>query len=122
MEKSSLQNYLGIPVLVQLKQPLIGVTIGGYQRLRFATDPSTPQWVPIPLVRGDRIEVTQVVQVATLSEVEGSDTMLEILWEMPRLNATDRETVLGTLIGMDDILAVTRIHSVSEVSPLIIKG
>lgn len=121
MEKSSLQNYLGIPVLVQLKNPLVGVKIGGFQRLPFASEPEKAQWIPCPLAVEGRIEATQVLQFATLLEVDGSDTMLEIRWQMPRANPDEREAVLATLIDLDSIAAVTRVHSVSE-SSLIIKG
>lgn len=121
MEKSSLQNYLGIPVLVQLKLPLVGTSVVGYRRLRFAEDPEKPQWLPGP-VTGPQggIEATQVM-AAVLLEVEGSETMLEIRWEMMRAKPEEREAVLATLIDLDSIAAVTRVHSVSE-SSLIIKG
>lgn len=121
MEKSSLQQYIGIPVLVQLKLPIVGSVVRYQQKLDYAEKPDVASWIPEPMMDESGPQATQMIQFAVLLEVEGSDTMLEMRWMAPKTDVNQQLGVIATLIDMDSIAAVTRVLKIHEAS-LILKG
>ncbi len=130
MKSSSLTAYLGVPVLVQLKNfPIVGVAVRFREKLTYSDEREIAQWIPEPVMdktpQGVVPSGTQLIQYAVLSEVDGSESHLEMTWFSrppdPRdPNDLHKKSVVATLIHMDDIMCVTRVVSVDEASPILL--
>ncbi len=130
---SNIEDYLGVPVLVQLKFPLAAVTLSGKGRIPYADEPAKSQWVPEALMVDGSPSGTQLIMCAVLCEAAGSvqtagHSVVEMRWaSVPRLDPasgapTGPVATLATLLDVKDIVAITRVVDVNEPSGLILKA
>ncbi len=135
MEPSSVKEYFGVPVLVQLRFPLAGIETRAKDKgkLPYAADPNLSQWVPIAHMVNDSPSGTQLMQCAVLYPVnDGSSTVVEMRWSSIPAEPSPEQiragaimgsvAVLATLLDAKDIVAITRVVSVTEPSSLILKA
>lgn len=133
MEASSVKDYIGVPVLIQLRFPIAGIVTRSKGKLPYAEDPNTSQWVPEAHMDGpDEKHLsptgTQLIQCAVLYAVENvAPTIVEVRWSsIPAPPAPGSGAIIGptavlaTLIDAKDIVAITRVVSVAEPSGLIL--
>lgn len=121
MNSSLLKKYLGVPLVIQLKQPLVGVFVRVKEKAPHFVDQEATQWIPQPAMTDKGIESTQVLQLAVISEIDDAMGCCEIQWNSV---SPEPRAIIATLMDLDNISAVTRVVSVTE-SPapsLIIKG
>lgn len=112
MNSELLKDYLGVPLLIQLKLPLVGVIV--LQKVafpHFKEGSEVPVWVPQPATGKEGPEATQLLQGAVISRIDDAMGTCEIQWLA--LGATPR-TVIATLMDLDNIAAVSRVVSVTE--------
>lgn len=135
-EPISLWTYLGIPVLVQLRNfPLVGVQVRFKEQLPHSEDPKTQAWIPEPVMTprvdeknqliGMDPEATQLIQFAVLYEVEGHPDLLEMRWfsRPPDPHKKDdpfKKAVICSLIQRQDIVSVSRVARVEEASTILL--
>lgn len=132
---SNIKDYMGVPVLVQLRFPLAAVTLRSNSRGRipYASEPDRSQWVPEALMLEGSPSGTQLVQAAVLFEVaggHGGHSVVEMRWsslpEPPPPGSTTTApgplATLATLLDVRDIVAITRVVGVAEPSSLILKA
>jgi hypothetical protein len=119
MNSSLLKKYLGVPLVIQLKNPLVGVFVRAKEKATHFSDPAAMYWIPQPAISDKGTEVTQVLQMAVISEIDDAMGCCEVQWmsvaETPR-------TVIATLMDLENISAVTRVVSVAEPSSILLKG
>lgn len=124
MDPSSVKDYMGVPVLVQLRFPLAGVTVSRKGKLPYADDPEKNQWVTEPFMEGGSPSATQLVAFAVLYPVtDGVASTLEMRWSSipvpppPGAGLMGQVVTLATLIDSRDIVAITRVVAVPEAPP-----
>lgn len=117
MTIAAVAKFLGVPVLVQLKIPLVMATVIEKQALPYADDPSAPQWIPSEVMAGtqeDPIPVTtHLMRYAVLRETAESSDHLEMTWTGPGARKGSQVT-FASLIDVGDIALVTRVIEVIE--------
>jgi len=133
LNPSNIKDYLGVPVLVQLRFPLAAVTLRSNSRGRipYAAEPDQSQWVPEALMIDGSPSGTQLIMCAVLFEVMGSHgghSVVEMRWSSlpePRAEGSTIQmgpiATLATLLDVRDIVAITRVVGVAEPS-LILKA
>lgn len=125
METTDIREYFGIPVLIQLKTPIVIPVVTMKQKLPHAADPTTAQWVleeamedfdksiippPPPIFSS-----VPSLRYAVLYEVEGAGgDRVEVRWLIPGM-VPGEHTIVATLVDGADIAFVTRV--VSAVAP-----
>lgn len=124
-----MHDYLGVPVQVQLRFPLAGVTVSNKGKLPYADEPEKSQWMAEPYMEHGSPSATQLVAFAVLRPVVGATTAaVEMRWSSvpvtppPGGGLMGTIATLATLIDMRDIVAITRVVSVPEPSSLILKA
>lgn len=111
MNSSLLQKYLGEPVVVQLKLPLVGIVVKTQESAPHFKTPSVPAWVPMAAAGPQGApEATQLLQGAVISEIDEAMGTCEIQWLA--ISPSPR-SVVATLMDLDNIAAVTRVVSVA---------
>lgn len=132
MEPSSVKEYFGVPVLVQLRFPIAGIMTQDKGKLPYAAEPDVSQWVPVAHMENGSPSGTQLVQCAVLCPIQdGSPSVVEMRWSSIPAPPNPSQVaagammgstaVLATLIDTKDIVAITRVVSVTEPSSLILK-
>lgn len=112
MNSDLLKDYLHVPLLIQLKLPLVGALVTQKVAFpHFKDGIEVPVWVPQPAASKEGPEATQLLQGAIISRIDDAMGTCEIQWLA--LNATPR-SVIATLMDLDNIAAVTRVVSVTE--------
>lgn len=119
MNSTLLKKYLGVPLVIQLKNPLVGVFVRVKEKALHFSEPGTPQWIPQPAASDKGTEVTQVLQMAVISEIDEAMGCCEVQWMSV---AENPRSVIATLMDLDNISAVTRVVSVAEPSSILLKG
>jgi hypothetical protein len=121
MNSALLKKYLGVPLVIQLKQPLVGVFVKVQEKAPHFSDKATAQWIPQPATSEKGTEATQILQMAVISEIDDAMGCCEVQWMSIAQNP---RSIIATLMDLDNIAAVTRVVSVAELDPpsLIIKG
>lgn len=135
---ADIEDYFGVPVLVQLKFPLASVMVNGKARgrLPYAADPEKSYWVPMPNMEGGGPSATQLMMFAVLREAAPSvpthgHSVVEMRWtsvssdpllpgEVAATGKTEYVAVLATLLDVKDIVAITRVVEVTERQPSLI--
>ncbi len=119
MNSSLLKKYLGVPLVIQLKNPLVGVFVRVKEKAPYFADAANPQWIPQPAASDKGTEVTQVLQMAVISEIDEAMGCCEVQWR----SVTETPVgVIATLMDLENISAVTRVVSVTEPSSILLKG
>lgn len=125
MESADLENFYGVPVVVQLKFPIAAVIVQGKGKIPYATDAQKSHLMPEPLMENGSPSGTQLVAFAVLRPIAG--TVLEMQWASCPVQPPEGSgaimgpvATLATMIDAKDIAAVTRVVSVAEPS-LILK-
>lgn len=110
--------------MVQLKGALVAPGLNSkHQRvLPYAADQTTVTWNPEPALDAKGLIALQVLPFVVLAEVDGSNQHLEMRWSPPtaRLAGAEGQSpplTCATLIGMDEITAVTRVLDVQAEAP-----
>ena|SRR5580692_6612048 len=122
MEPTSIKEYYGVPVFVQLRAAIAQMVVDERSRgkLPYAADPKQAYWVPLPTEEG---MATPFVALAVLYPVsEAPTTVLEMRWTSvpakPSSGAAMGQVVtLATLIDSRDIYAITRVVDVPPEQP-----
>ncbi len=124
MDPTSVKEFHGIPVLVQLRFPLVGAVVPEKFRgkLPYAADPKQSHWMPMPNMEEGGSVATQLLAMAVLYPVAGNATsVLEVRWASEPMKGC-RPVTLSTLLDARDIIAITRVMDVPEAeSPLILR-
>jgi len=129
VEPSSVKEYMGVPVLVQLRFPLAGVVVNDRGKLPYLAEPDKSQWVPTPCMDGGQPSATQLLAMAVIYPVtDGTSNVVEVRWTSipgtpPKGFIAGRIATLATLIDSRDIAAISRVVAVQEpeAPPLILK-
>ena len=112
MNSELLKKYLGVPLVIQLKQPLVGVFVKVQEKGPHFADKTTAQWIPQPAASaGGAPEATQILQMAVISEIDEAMGCCEVQWMSI---AQSPRGIIATLMDLDNISAVTRVVSVTE--------
>lgn len=125
-KKFAWAEFLNVPVLVQLKGPIVGVIVLQKQALGYASD-QTAQWIPEPLGDDAGPTATQMISLAVLREAENSRWLIMDWQAMPEdklappvpSNTNRRFATISTLVPVDCIAFVTRVVTVREPSLII---
>lgn len=122
---SRLSAFYGVPVIVQLRFPLVCAKVEVRGKLPYADDPNKIQWIPEAAIVNGGVEGMQYLQYAVLHPVEGSETMIELTWASSPANSRPGEIMpivatIATLIDAKDIVSVTRVIAVPEPSSSLI--
>ncbi len=126
-ERSKLEAFFGVPVIVQLKFPLVLATVKYKGKLPYADNTEKSHWVPEGVGSANGVEVMQFMQYAVLRPITNDPSKIELLWSSKPPDPMPGETMpivatLSTLVDASDILSVTRVVSVPEPSSLILTG
>lgn len=119
MEKTALAAYFGVPVLLQLRIPLVVPMVREHLKMQHADDPQTPQWIPQEAMEPGSDESrpvfssTQVIRYAVLNDVDAGDAV-EVVWLVPGIHGV---CTVATLLNDRDIAAVTRVVSMPAPPP-----
>jgi hypothetical protein len=119
MEKTALAAYFGVPVLVQLRIPLVIPMVKEHLKMQHADDPENPQWIPQEALEEGApggppvFSSTQMIRYAVLNDVDADDAV-EVRWLVPGVTGI---CSVATLLNDRDIAAVTRIVSVPPAPP-----
>lgn len=127
MEKALLSDYFGVPVLLQLRIPLVIPMISEKHPIPHSDEPEALQWIPQEAIEpgspadAPQFSSTQLIRYAVLRDVEPSESSVEVVWMVP---GTTGVCTVATLINDRDIAAVTRVVSVPDppTPSLIIQG
>lgn len=116
-------DFLGIPVLVQLKGPMVGVVVRRTQGVGYADDKAA-QWIPEPLGDDAGPTATQMIMFAVLRDAHDQRFLIMDWQAFPPnsaapLNPPLRNATISTIVPMDSIAYVTRIVDVIEPSRII---
>lgn len=111
MNSLLLKKYLGVPVVIQLKQPLVGIFVRAKEQAPHFTDKISPQWIPQPATNDKGPEATQILQMAVISEIDDAMGCCEIQWNSV---LQEPRAIIATLMDLENISAVTRVVSVTE--------
>jgi hypothetical protein len=125
MDPAMLEAFFGVPVVVQLRFPLAAVMMGDKGKLPYADRPSESRHIPLPFMENGSPSGTQLIAYAVLHRLEGS--LLEMIWsslpgDPPPGAIIGHVATIATLLDAKDIVAVTRIVSVPDTSPLILSA
>jgi hypothetical protein len=121
MTTSLLDKYFGVPVMLQLRIPLVMIQVAERQKLPHADDKSLAQWIPTEIMEGTKEDPRpancQLIRYAVLrrTEVPGK---IELLWLGPGPKQGIIVT-LASLLDEKDIAFVTRIEHMPDGPPLI---
>lgn len=125
MEPTSVKEFHGIPVLVQLRFPFVGSVVPSDMRgkVPYAEDPKRSHWIPMPQMENGGPIATQLIALAVLYPVsDNATTVLEVRWASEP-SAGCKSVTLSTLIDARDIIAITRVLDVPDsASPLILRA
>jgi hypothetical protein len=123
-----LKDFLGVPVMVQLKMPLVGIAVYPQkQTLPVAAAPTEQQWVPRAfMVKVDPKDpespqepvTTQLIELCTIHETDQAN-LVEIRWLAPHTGG--RVAQIGTLVDNHDIAAITRVIAIEEPSSILLR-
>lgn len=113
--KTDFSQYLGVPVNIQLRETMVMVACSEKQKLKYAADAETPQWIPEglfapPSAPDGQPQPMGIVNIkyAVLSEIEGKPDWLEVRFAAPGPEKGSL-VVLGMLVRLLDLGYVTRI-------------
>jgi hypothetical protein len=112
MTSDLLAEYIGVPVVIQLKKPIAGIFVKSKEKSPHFEDPEASYWVPQPAASKEgAVELTQLLQMATITEVDRQMGVIEIQWLSILQSPL---AIIATIIDLENIDAVTRVVSVTE--------
>ncbi len=117
---AEIKDFFGIPVLVQLKEPLVLTRVLGKSVIPYSDKPEESQWIPEESMSGppgtnSPPNATQLVRFAVLHPTT-ADAIIEMIWMCPGSQAGDAVQV-ATLVDLENIAYVSRVMEVHRGAP-----
>lgn len=116
--KADLQDFFGVPVLVQLHVPIVIVQVAERQALPYSDKPDEKQWIPQETQdpQGNFASV-QMIRYAVLRDLPGDAVEMTYVAPGPVKGTLVQ---LATLLDTKNIAYVTRVVHVPDSAPTII--
>lgn len=115
--RSDLEEFLGVPVLVQLHTPLVMPSLHGERvKIPYAEDPDSAQWIPGETMNAKEFVAVQTIRYAVLRRLESDWESVEMNYILPG-PLPNTFVQYATLISFKDIAYVTRVVFVPDLEP-----